>query len=65
MADITPVFKCPHCGSDNARIHKKPGYFIAFSFFVLGLPLPFFKIRYHCFDCGQDWKNQKNDAIKK
>ncbi len=47
---------CPYCYSDNVILKKKAGYLIMLSLLLLGLPLPFFKKTYHCFDCDKEWK---------
>lgn len=49
---------CPYCNSDNILKQKKPGYVTMLSILLLGLPLPFFKNTYHCFECGKDWKSK-------
>ena len=47
---------CLFCNSDNVVKKKKVGYAIMISFLLFGLPLPFFKRTYHCFDCDKEWK---------
>jgi hypothetical protein len=49
--------QCPFCKSENVTIKKQAGYVVMFSFLLLGLPIPIFKKRYHCFDCDKDWKS--------
>ncbi|HEX2936739.1 MAG TPA: hypothetical protein VHO72_15395 [Bacteroidales bacterium] len=46
---------CPYCHSDNVIKKKKAGYAIMLSILLLGLPLPFFKKSYYCFDCEKEW----------
>lgn len=47
---------CPYCQSENVSKKKQPGYIFVFSFLLLGLPLPFLRKSYHCFECGKSWK---------
>lgn len=47
---------CPKCNSDNVVRKKMPGYAIMLSILLLGLPIPFFKKSYYCFDCENEWK---------
>lgn len=51
---------CPFCSSDNVVKKKQTGYVVMFSILLLGLPLPFFKKSYYCYDCGKEWKKNKN-----
>ena len=52
---------CPFCNSDNVVVKKQTGYAIMLMIMLLGLPLPFFKKRYYCFDCEREWKKgEKN-----
>ena len=48
--------RCPKCGSDEIRKEKVSAAAFAFSILLLGFPLPFFKRKYHCFDCQHEWK---------
>lgn len=50
---------CPHCKSDNVIKKKQAGYAIMLSFILFGLPLPFFKRSYYCFDCEKEWTEKK------
>lgn len=47
---------CPYCKSGEVTKKRMPGYVFVFSFLLLGLPLPFIKRRYYCFDCNREWK---------
>ena len=47
---------CPKCHSDNVVKMKKTGYAIMMSIMLLGMPLPFFKKKFYCFDCEFEWK---------
>lgn len=49
---------CPYCNSGNVVEKKKAGYAVMLSFFLFGLPLPFFSKRCYCFDCGKEWKTK-------
>lgn len=48
--------KCPYCQSEEIIKKKAPGYVVLFSILLLGLPLPFLKKNYFCFDCRKEWK---------
>ena len=48
--------QCPYCQSDNVIKQKTPGYIVLFSILLLGIPLPFMKKTYYCFDCRKEWK---------
>jgi len=55
---------CPTCNSNNTRF----GYAIDYKWdilyvilsFILGTPLFLIRKKYHCFDCGYDFKKQRN-----
>lgn len=49
-------FICPNCKSDNVVHKKQAGYVVMLSYLLLGLPLPFFKKSYYCFNCNKDFK---------
>jgi|GEM_PF-5531897 len=50
---------CPKCNSDNVVKMNKTGYTIMV-LIMFGLPLPFFKKKYYCYDCENEWKIEKN-----
>jgi hypothetical protein len=50
------VLRCPKCHSDNVIRKKQAGYAVMLSIFLLGIPLPFLKKTYFCFDCQNEWK---------
>jgi DNA-directed RNA polymerase subunit RPC12/RpoP len=57
MAEVKEI-RCPVCGFKEV---SKPYYSrqaIALSFLLLGFPLPFLTKKYHCFDCGADFKKK-------
>lgn len=47
---------CPYCNSENINRTKQPGLLFLVSVFTFGAPLPFLKKKYHCFDCGKEWR---------
>lgn len=57
--------KCPYCQSEEIIKKKAPGYVVLFSILLLGLPLPFLKKNYYCFDCHKEWKVNKRDRRSK
>lgn len=60
MADKNDILICKFCGSDNVIKKKQAGYAVLISILLFGLPLPFFKKTYYCFDCYKEWKIEKN-----
>lgn len=50
------IMICPNCKSDNVIRKEQAGYLIMLSILLFGLPLPFFKRSYYCFDCEKEWK---------
>jgi DNA-directed RNA polymerase subunit RPC12/RpoP len=47
---------CPQCSSMDVRREKVSGLAFLISVLLLGFPLPFLKRKYHCFECGMDFK---------
>jgi DNA-directed RNA polymerase subunit RPC12/RpoP len=45
---------CPKCKSKNVSKHLNPSK-LTVAFFFLGIPLPFFKKEWRCFQCGNRW----------
>jgi len=60
MAEKDSILICKYCGSDNVIKKKQTGYAVMLSILLFGLPLPFFKKTYYCFDCEKEWKIEKN-----
>lgn len=50
---------CPYCQSDNVIVKKQTGWLIMLSIMLFGLPLPFFKKSFYCFDCEKEWKKDE------
>jgi len=53
---------CPICGSDEVGEPKRSRAAFAWSFLLLGFPLPFLTKRRHCFNCGEDFKSNKKSG---
>lgn len=54
----TDDIKCPNCFSLNIykeELSKKS----VLSFLFLGFPIPIFSKKFHCFDCGFQWKERR------
>lgn len=47
---------CPKCNSTNNRKEDVSAPAFVISILTLGFPIPFLKRKYHCFDCGHEWK---------
>jgi DNA-directed RNA polymerase subunit RPC12/RpoP len=50
---------CPNCGSEEVVRQKSMGVAFALSFLLFGFPAPIPRKRYHCFNCGLDFKLKK------
>lgn len=50
---------CPMCGSEDVVETKKQGWLFLITSLLFMFPTPFYRKRYHCFNCKQDFK-QKN-----
>ncbi|HTB06552.1 MAG TPA: DUF2007 domain-containing protein [Bacteroidia bacterium] len=51
---------CPYCGSTEVFQDKTPHWMSLMAIMFLGIPFIFFgKKKYHCFDCGHDFKLEK------
>ena len=59
MAKEAETIICPYCNSDNVMKNKQAGYVIMLSIMLLGIPIPFFKKSFLCFDCGKKWKSNE------
>jgi len=49
---------CPNCGSAEVSRQKSLGLTFTISFLLLGFPVPAWRKKYHCFNCGADFKLQ-------
>ena len=56
MVKKTEITNCPNCNSENIILKKKAGYAVMLSIVFMGIPFPFMKKRYFCFDCAHEWK---------
>ena len=50
---------CTNCNSDNVIRGKQPGVAMMLSLMLFFVPIPFFRKRYFCFDCKNEWKIKK------
>lgn len=55
------VIYCPNCGSEEVSKPRLSQVAFAISFLLLGFPLPFMSKKYHCFDCGHDFKKRRHN----
>jgi DNA-directed RNA polymerase subunit RPC12/RpoP len=53
------AIKCPSCGSEEISKPRLSGLAFAISYLLLAFPLPFLSRKYHCFDCGLDFKKKR------
>lgn len=47
---------CPICSSSDIRLNKYSKSLFGFSWLLIGFPLLIPNKKYHCFNCGNDWK---------
>ena len=47
---------CPICGSGEVVKTQKAGWFFLITSLLFAFPTPFFKKKYHCFNCKQEFK---------
>ena len=47
---------CPVCGSEEVVKIKKAGWFFLATSLLFTFPSPFFRKKYYCFDCKQEFK---------
>jgi hypothetical protein len=51
---------CPYCDSTEVHRDKTPHWVSLFAVILLGIPFVFFgKRKYHCFECGHDFRLEK------
>jgi hypothetical protein len=50
---------CPFCKSDNIAKNKGINLFTVIFYFLIGVMIPIFKIKYKCYDCEKEWKYRK------
>ncbi len=51
------TLNCPYCNTNNVVLKKNAGYVIILSILLFGMPVPFYKKTYFCFECRREWKN--------
>ncbi|MFT6137918.1 MAG: hypothetical protein ACJASM_002239 [Salibacteraceae bacterium] len=51
--------KCQRCGSGNIDGKKFNGKLSLVLWAVIGIPIPIFSSKYHCYDCHKDYKFKK------
>lgn len=50
---------CPFCKSDNIGKNKGVNILTVIVYFILGVIIPIFKLKYRCYDCEKEWKYRK------
>ena len=50
---------CPICGSEEVVKTQKAGWLFLVTSLLFGFPTPFFRKKYHCFNCKQEFKLKK------
>jgi hypothetical protein len=69
QSDSQDICNCPNCNSDNVSLGYAIDYKWDFIFLIVSLLLtvPFFLIRkkYHCFECGHNFRQQKTAAANR
>jgi DNA-directed RNA polymerase subunit RPC12/RpoP len=54
---------CPWCGSDEVAKEKLSKVAFAAGILLLGIPLPFFSLKYYCFDCSREFSKKDLNEI--
>lgn len=49
---------CPSCGSQRVGRAQPMRWLVFLSWFLVGLPLPFFRLRWKCWNCDHRWKSR-------
>lgn len=65
MAKIEEEIICPNCGSDNVSMPRYSKWMYFILIFLLFIPLPYFRGKCHCFECGYDFKKKEADSKSK
>ncbi len=50
--------RCPSCGSLRVGRDQPMRWLVFLSWFLVGLPLPFFRARWKCWNCDHRWKSR-------
>lgn len=56
LTDSADHDRCPKCESINTEYHRFETRLVFLSWLLLSFPLPFFKRKWKCNDCGNTWK---------
>ena len=51
-----PEIICPICGSEEVVKTKKAGWFFLITSLLFVFPTPFYRKKYHCLNCEQEFK---------
>ena len=54
------VISCPYCGSEEVSKPRLSERAFAIGILCIGFPFLFMSKTVHCFDCGKDFKIEKN-----
>lgn len=65
--DSIEICNCPNCNSDNVSFGYATDYKWDFIYLIVSLlltvPLFLIRMKYHCFDCGNNFKNKKTITV--
>ena len=53
-----PAMRCPECGSGRLGRDTPMRWLVFLTWFLVGLPLPFYRPRWRCAQCGHMWKSR-------
>ena len=57
--------ECPACGSEEVSLVKgASSRIVSYLFLLLGIPVPFRKRYFHCFNCGAEIRVRKEESNK-
>ena len=53
---------CPICGSEEVAEVQKAGWLFLITSLLFMFPTPFFRKKYHCFNCKQEYKQKRRES---
>jgi Flp pilus assembly protein TadD len=57
--------RCPNCNSGSIRYEEYAKRGVFASHLLLGFPLPFLKRKWHCQECGHEWKARQLTGVER
>jgi Flp pilus assembly protein TadD len=57
--------RCPNCNSESIRYEEYAKRGVFASHLLLGFPLPFLKRKWHCKECGYEWRAEQLSGVER